>query len=74
MIIKKTYKTVEISNYFRFSEVINMSLNEVLLRILKDEYGFYDSTRDYDIIWIKKDLTASWSEANGWIHIENKLV
>lgn len=74
MIIKKTYKTIEINNNFRFSDITNMSLNEVLLRILKDEYGFYDSTRDYDIVWIKKDLTASWSEVNGWVHIENKLV
>lgn len=66
MDIRKTYyKTIEIDNNFRFSNIKYMSLNEVLLRILKDD-KFYDSTIDYDIVWIKNSI------ANKWIHIENE--
>ena len=60
-----------------------MSLNDVLLRILNGGYEFYDSTIDYDIIWIKKNVTEKMTEKINndmtdyyykWVHIENKIV
>lgn len=83
MKIKKTYKTTEINDDFRFSDVKIMSLNDVLLRILNGGYEFYDSTIDYDIIWIKKNVTEKMTEKINndmtdyyykWVHIENKIV
>lgn len=83
MKIKKTYKTTEINDDFRFSDVKIMSLNDVLLRILNGGYEFYNSTIDYDIIWIKKNVTEKMTEKINndmtdyyykWVHIENKIV
>lgn len=83
MKIKKNYKTAEINDDFRFSDVKIMSLNDVLLRILNGGYEFYDSTVDYDIIWIKKNVTEKIkNNINNkmtdyyykWVHIENKIV
>lgn len=83
MKIKKTYKTTEINDDFIFSDVKIMSLNDVLLRILNGGYEFYDSTIDYDIIWIKKNVTEKIkNNINNkmtdyyykWVHIENTIV
>jgi len=83
MKIKKNYKTAEINDDFRFSNVKIMSLNDVLLRILNGGYEFYDSTIDYDIIWIKKNVTEKMTEKINnkmtdyyykWVHIETKIV
>ena len=83
MKIKKNYKTAEINDDFRFSDVKIMSLNDVLLRILNGGYEFYDSTIDYDIIWIKKNVTEKMTEKINnkmtdyyykWVHIETKIV
>lgn len=83
MKIKKNYKTAEINDDFIFCNIKIMSLNDVLLRILNGGYEFYDSTIDYDIIWIKKNVTEKITEKINnkmtdyyykWIHIENKIV
>lgn len=55
--LKPIYHTIEIGDSFRFSTDKVMTLNEVLLRILGDEYMYCGSIEaiGFDIIWIKTD-------------------
>ena len=52
MKIKKTYLTCEISSECMFTNVVEMSLNEVLTRILNSEWSYQRNILGVDFVWV----------------------